>query len=188
MATVPDPQFPTDKPTPNDKPGSNNTFLILLGGTVLAAGGWYYSQQSVDPHAQRKADEARAKQKAAELRDAGVATAHDAVKEGEKAYDDTKVSTVIRFLATNLKLIFTSRLLLRANLIRLAQVPSRLLPKPNPHSAPINNPHRSQLNMPRPPLHPHITMLPIKLRIRTTMLPIRCKRRDRAGVRGWAAG
>lgn len=93
MATIPDPQFPTDKPTPNDKPGSNNTFLYLLGGTAVAIGGWYYTQQGaeVHPHDLRKADEERAKQKAAELRDAGLATAHDAAKEGERAYDDTKV-------------------------------------------------------------------------------------------------
>lgn len=95
MATIPDPQHPTDKPLPNDKPGSNNTFLILLGGTALAAGGWWYSQQSSEfsPHEKRKHDEERAKQKAGELRDAGKATAHDTLKEGEAAYEDTKVST-----------------------------------------------------------------------------------------------
>ncbi|KAI0693018.1 hypothetical protein BC835DRAFT_1276707 [Cytidiella melzeri] len=94
MATIPNPQFPTDKPTPNDKPGSNNTLLILLGGTAVAIGGWYYTQggAEIHPHDQRKADEARAKQKAGELKDAGIATAHDAVKEGEKAYDDTKAT------------------------------------------------------------------------------------------------
>lgn len=107
MATIPDPQHPTDKPLPNDKPSipkvdkpsSNNTFLYLVGGTAAAVGGWWYTQQSgaqVHPHDQRKADEERAKQKAAELRDAGVATAHDAVKEGERAYEDTKVGTFSR--------------------------------------------------------------------------------------------
>lgn len=103
MATIPDPQHPTDKPLPNDKPGSNNTFTYLVVGTALAVGGWWYTQQSgtqVHPHDQRKADEERAKQKAAELRDAGIATAHDAVKEGEKAYEDTKVSLVFRGISS----------------------------------------------------------------------------------------
>ncbi|KAI0093467.1 hypothetical protein BDY19DRAFT_1064832 [Irpex rosettiformis] len=97
MATIPDPQHPTDKPLPNDKPGSNNTFLYLVGGTALAIGGWWYTQQSgheANPHDQRKADEERVKQKAAELRDASVATVHDVAKEGEKAYEDAKASAI----------------------------------------------------------------------------------------------
>ena len=39
----------------------------------------------------RKADEERAKARAQELRDAGKATAHDAVREGQERYDETKV-------------------------------------------------------------------------------------------------
>ncbi|KAI0743874.1 hypothetical protein C8Q80DRAFT_1122235 [Daedaleopsis nitida] len=94
-ATVPDPTQPTDSPKPNDLPkpsgGGGNLFLVVAG-LAAAGGGYYYYSQTQDPHAQRKADEERVKQKAAELRDAGKATAHDAVREGQTKYDDTKVA------------------------------------------------------------------------------------------------
>lgn len=44
-----------------------------------------------DPHAARKAEEAQMKRKAQDLKDAGKATAHEAVKEGEQTYDAAKV-------------------------------------------------------------------------------------------------
>lgn len=47
--------------------------------------------QQDDPHAQRKKDEEAMKRKAQELKDAGKATAHDAVKEGQQNYDAFKV-------------------------------------------------------------------------------------------------
>ena len=39
----------------------------------------------------RKADEARVRARAAELREAGKATAQDALREGQARYDETKV-------------------------------------------------------------------------------------------------
>ncbi len=94
-ATIPDPTNPTDGPKPNDVPkssgGGSNTLLIATAVAAAAAGGYYYYSQSEDPHAQRIADQERVKQKANELREAGKATAHDAVREGEQKYDQTKV-------------------------------------------------------------------------------------------------
>ncbi|KAI8992871.1 hypothetical protein BD414DRAFT_482521 [Trametes punicea] len=95
-ATIPDPTQPTDGPKPNDIPkpsGGNNTLLLVVGGAAAVGIGYYYMRQSQpDPHAQRVADQERVKQKAEELRDAGKATAHDAVREGESKYEQTKVS------------------------------------------------------------------------------------------------
>lgn len=100
LATIPDPTHPTDKPTPNDVPippkpsggGGSNAFIWLVGGTAVAVGGWWYTQQSgQDAHAKRKQDEEKIKQKAQELKDAGKATAHDVVREGEQGYDSHKV-------------------------------------------------------------------------------------------------
>lgn len=94
-ATIPDPTNPTDGPKPNDIPkpsgGGSTTLLLVAGGAAAAAGGYYYYSQSQDPHAQRIADQERVKQKADQLREAGKATAHDAVREGEQKYDQTKV-------------------------------------------------------------------------------------------------
>ena len=96
-ATIPDPTQPTDGPKPNDVPkpsggGGSSTLLLLVGGTAAIGAGYYYLQQAKpDPHAQRVADQERLKQKADELRDAGKATAHDAVREGEQKYEETKV-------------------------------------------------------------------------------------------------
>ncbi|RDX50083.1 hypothetical protein OH76DRAFT_1437902 [Lentinus brumalis] len=95
-ATIPDPTKPTDAPKPNDIPksgGGGNTALLVIGGLAAAGGGYYYlTSREADPHAQRKADEERVKQKATELRDAGKATAHDAVREGQAKYDETKAN------------------------------------------------------------------------------------------------
>ncbi|KAI0695958.1 hypothetical protein C8T65DRAFT_39046 [Cerioporus squamosus] len=94
-ATIPDPTQPTDGPKPNDVPksGGGNTALLVVGGLAAVGGGYYYlTSREVDPHAQRKADEERLKQKAAELREAGKATAHDAVREGQYKYDETKAN------------------------------------------------------------------------------------------------
>lgn len=94
-ATIPDPTNPTDGPKPNDIPtppsGGSNTLLIAAAVAAAAGGGYYYYSQSEDPHAQRIADQERLKQKADQLREAGKATAHDAVREGEQKYDQTKV-------------------------------------------------------------------------------------------------
>ena len=49
------------------------------------------TSQSEDPHAQRKREEENMKNKAQELKEAGVNTAHSALKEGEKSYENTKV-------------------------------------------------------------------------------------------------
>ena len=65
--------------------------MLVVGGLTAVDGGYYYYSQTQDPHAQRKADEERVKQKASELRDAGKATAHDAVREGQAKFEDTKV-------------------------------------------------------------------------------------------------
>ncbi|KAI0329210.1 hypothetical protein GY45DRAFT_1417943 [Cubamyces sp. BRFM 1775] len=97
-ATIPDPTQPTDGPKPNDIPkpsggGGGNTLLLVVGGTAAVGAGYYYMRQGQpDPHAQRVADQERLKQKAEELRDAGKATAHDAVREGEHKYEQTKVA------------------------------------------------------------------------------------------------
>ncbi|EIW62830.1 uncharacterized protein TRAVEDRAFT_62657 [Trametes versicolor FP-101664 SS1] len=95
-ATIPDPTNPTDGPKPNDIPtpsgGGGNTLLIAAAVAAAAGGGYYYYSQSEDPHAQRIADQERVKQKADELRNAGKATAHDAVREGEAKYDQTKAA------------------------------------------------------------------------------------------------
>ncbi|KAH9858405.1 hypothetical protein C2E23DRAFT_767702 [Lenzites betulinus] len=97
-ATSPDPTHPTDAPKPNDIPkpsgggGGGTTLLLVAGGVAAIGGGYYYYSLSEDPHAQRLADQERLKKKAEELRDAGKATAHDAVREGEKKYDETKAS------------------------------------------------------------------------------------------------
>ncbi|RPD63823.1 hypothetical protein L227DRAFT_496578 [Lentinus tigrinus ALCF2SS1-6] len=95
-ATIPDPTQPTDKPSPNDIPkpqGGSNTGLFVIAGLAAAGGGYYYySTREPDPHAQRKADEERVKEKIAELRSAGKATAHDAVREGQSKYEETKSS------------------------------------------------------------------------------------------------
>ena len=45
--------------------------------------------------AQRKADEERVRARAAELREAGKATAQDAPKEGQARYDETKVRVCV---------------------------------------------------------------------------------------------
>ena len=65
--------------------------MLVVGGLAAVGGGYYYYSQTQDPHAQRKADEERVKQKASELREAGKATAHDAMREGQAKYDETKV-------------------------------------------------------------------------------------------------
>lgn len=192
MATVPDPQFPTDKPTPNDKPGSSNTFLYLLGGTAVAVGGWYYTQQGaqVHPHDQRKADEERAKQKAAELRDAGVATAHDAVKEGERAYEDTKVcSSGIYALFT----IFKGwpcgfRLLPGVKSTKHARRRMQQQLPPNQSSTLTNTLPSNPLTTLRPVPPPRTTTPRTRPRTHTTMRRRRSRRRSRAGARGSAAG
>jgi hypothetical protein len=78
---------PTDVP----KPGKNNTTLMLLaGGTAVILGGWYFMQQD-DPHQARLKDQAEMERKAKEAKEAGKATAHDAVREGEANYEATKV-------------------------------------------------------------------------------------------------
>ncbi|KAH9941035.1 hypothetical protein B0H21DRAFT_558960 [Amylocystis lapponica] len=96
LATVPNPQHPTDGPKPSDVPtppgGSGNTLLWLVGGTGVAVGAWYYTREGEDPHARRKADEAQMRQKVNELADAGKRTAHSTVREGEKGYQDIKAS------------------------------------------------------------------------------------------------
>lgn len=89
--TPPDPTHPTDAPKPTDKPSSNTTFYLLIAGTLAGVGGWY-ALQGDDAHDQRVADQKRIQQKAQELKDAGKATAHDAVREGEQHYDATRVS------------------------------------------------------------------------------------------------
>ena len=96
-STIPDPTKPTDKPEPNDIPkpsggGGTNT-LLFIAGLAAAGGGYYYYTygQDADVHEKRKADEERVKARAQELRDAGKATAHDAVREGQERYDETKV-------------------------------------------------------------------------------------------------
>ena len=69
----------------------------MVAGAAAAAGATYYyvnQSSSVDPHEQRKADEERLKQKADELREAGKATAHDAAREGQAKYEETKVRRV----------------------------------------------------------------------------------------------
>ncbi|KAI0769635.1 hypothetical protein BD413DRAFT_555774 [Trametes elegans] len=95
-ATIPDPIQPTDGPRPSDVPkpaGGNNTLLLVVGGLAAIGGGYYYLQSGQeDPHAKRVEDQERLKQKAEELRDAGKATAHDAVREGEQKYDQTKAA------------------------------------------------------------------------------------------------
>ena len=53
--------------------------------------------QREDPHEQRKRDEERIKDKANELSEAGKGTAHTALKEGEKKYEDVKVPFCITF-------------------------------------------------------------------------------------------
>lgn len=53
------------------------------------------TQQSEDPHEQRKRDEEKMKDKANELSEAGKSTAHAALKEGEKKYEDFKVPFLI---------------------------------------------------------------------------------------------
>lgn len=70
--------------------GPSSTIWLLAAITAGGVGGWYYMQQD-DPHAQRKKDEEAMKRKAQELKDAGKATAHDAVKEGQQNYDAFKV-------------------------------------------------------------------------------------------------
>ncbi|KAI0365651.1 hypothetical protein BV20DRAFT_972892 [Pilatotrama ljubarskyi] len=95
-ATIPDPTQPSDGPKPSDVPkpsGGGNTLLLVAGGAAAVGAGYYFLRgQEPDPHAQRVADQERAKEKAAELRDAGKATAHDAVREGEYKYQQTKAS------------------------------------------------------------------------------------------------
>ncbi|EJF57618.1 hypothetical protein DICSQDRAFT_157220 [Dichomitus squalens LYAD-421 SS1] len=93
-ATVPDPTQPTDTQTDIPKPKGNTTLFLVAGGLAAAGASYYYVYQSgsADPHAQRQADQERVKQKAAELRDAGKATAHDAAREGQAKYDETKSS------------------------------------------------------------------------------------------------
>ncbi|KAI0645475.1 hypothetical protein C8Q79DRAFT_910788 [Trametes meyenii] len=89
-ATVPDPTTPTDAPKPS---GGGNTLLLVVGGLAAIGGGYYYlNGDQTDPHAQRVADQERLKQKAEELRDAGKATAHDAIREGEHKYEQTRAS------------------------------------------------------------------------------------------------
>ncbi|KAF7793759.1 hypothetical protein EIP86_004879 [Pleurotus ostreatoroseus] len=95
LATIPpnppDPTHPTDKPEPSDKPGSNSLLYIVAALAGVGAGGWWYSiQREPDAHQARQQDEARFKQKAQEAKEAGKATAHDAVREGQQGYDQAK--------------------------------------------------------------------------------------------------
>ena len=97
FATFPDPTHPTNSQNdvPNLKPrGNNNTLLLVAVGLAAAAGGSYYyyvDQGLTDPHAQLKAEEQRLKEKADELRDGGKATAHDAARDCQSKYEETKV-------------------------------------------------------------------------------------------------
>ena len=94
--TNPDSTKPTSDSPENasaSKPqGGSSTFWLLVAITAGGAGGWYYLQQeSNDPHAQVKEEEERMKRKAQELKEAGKATAHDAVREGQQGYENFKV-------------------------------------------------------------------------------------------------
>ena len=62
----------------------------LIGATLLALGGWWYMQDE-NPFTARQRDQAEFERKARELKEAGKATAHDAVREGEANYEATKV-------------------------------------------------------------------------------------------------
>ncbi|CAL1708045.1 unnamed protein product [Somion occarium] len=100
LATPPDPTKPSSDPkfdsaksdsTIKPKGTSQTTLYLLVGGTAVAVGAWYYMQGSkVDQHAQRKADEEQIKQKAQELKEAGKVTAQDAAKQAEQSYDAYK--------------------------------------------------------------------------------------------------
>ncbi|CAL1708044.1 unnamed protein product [Somion occarium] len=102
LATPPDPTKPSSDPkfdsaksdsTIKPKGTSQTTLYLLVGGTAVAVGAWYYMQGSkVDQHAQRKADEEQIKQKAQELKEAGKVTAQDAAKQAEQSYDAYKAS------------------------------------------------------------------------------------------------
>ncbi|GJE97718.1 hypothetical protein PsYK624_139390 [Phanerochaete sordida] len=94
-ATIPDPQKPTDAPKPNDVPaaGGSNTLALLVAGTAVLVGGWWYMQPgAADPHAQRLKDQQELERKALAAKDAGRATAHDAVRETEAGYEATKAA------------------------------------------------------------------------------------------------
>ena len=66
--------------------------VIGAGGLAAAAGGYYYYYaDQTDPHAQLKGEEERLRQRAEEFRDAGRATARDAVRDSEAKYEETKV-------------------------------------------------------------------------------------------------
>lgn len=105
FATFPDPTHPTNSQddVPNLKPReNNNTRLWIAGGLAAAAAGgsyyyyYYVDQGPVDPHAQLKAEEERLKQKAEELRNGGKATAHDAARDCQSKYEETKVRRALR--------------------------------------------------------------------------------------------
>lgn len=95
MATVPpppDPTHPTDGPQPTDKPSNNSLLWVAVAAAGAGAGMYWYSQQAEsDPHADRLQNQERVQQKAQELKEAGKATAQDALREGQAGYDKAKV-------------------------------------------------------------------------------------------------
>ena len=102
LATVPppppDPTHPTDGPKPTDKPSSNSTMWIVVAATGAGLGAYWWStrEEGESAHDTRLKEEERMKAKAKELKDAGKATAHSAVREGEAGYEQAKVRLEVR--------------------------------------------------------------------------------------------
>ncbi|KAI1796363.1 hypothetical protein LXA43DRAFT_969848 [Ganoderma leucocontextum] len=95
----PTPPTPPTRRATHPSPEETTTDLWIAGGlAVMAAGGsyyyYYYVDQAgpLDPHAQLKANEELLKQKAEEFREAGKATAHDAARDCQSKYEETKSS------------------------------------------------------------------------------------------------
>ena len=190
-ATIPDPTQPTDSPKPTDVPkpsGGGNTALLVVVGLAAAGGGYYYLSNQEDPHAQRKADEERLKEKAAELREAGKATAHDAVREGQQMYEETKVRASV--LSSSCRALHTSVLMRLSPYV--SRVP-RISSRPHVHKLPRLCPTRATLpyvntTMRRRPSLTQHTRSSRRLRRRTMLRRQRPRLRPRVGTSGSGAG